>query len=233
MDSNRSLIALTAAVLLALVGFLGLLPAMMPGVRPDQVSRPMVWDEATEQEFEPGAPPPATAPPPPPARRAAILPPFSPYEEYVPRTEEEKRWASAYQKLESREREMKAEAESFDRWRGFIESDLGTKVQSAFELLRRGHGESAGQVLAGLLPELAAQPADVQQPVLAASIRLFKQVGDMKAMAGVLVAYLENLEKQLAESPEQGRDRETRAEMLAEVRRTLEAARGRAREVGG
>lgn len=229
MDANRSLIVFAAAVLVVLVAFLGLVPALIQGVNPDAVGgSPLVYDEDAElfqTDAERFAEVEETAP----VRRARLL---GPSESFVPRTRAEHAWVRNWEKLEREEAEAARDREAFERWQGFMESSLGGNVQSAFELLRRGHAEEAGNLLSGMIPEILEQPADVKQPLLKAAVRLFFEAGDQQAMAEVLLAFLEGQEKLLEERTFDAAQRDQQETLLEEVRTYLAQARAKAAEVG-
>lgn len=229
MDANRSLIVFAAAILVLIVAFLGLIPALIKGVNPDAAGQsPMVFDEGSEL-FMDDAETFAGPPKPPPVRRAKLL---GPSEDFVPRTRAERAWHHAWEKLDQEEAEAARDREDFEAWRGFMESPLGKNVQGAFELLRRGHSDEAAKILEEKIPEFEDLPFMVKQPLLKASVRLFKASGNLAAMGRVLVQFLENQERYLDEAHLEGRDRDAHQEMLDEVRELLREARARAAAVG-
>lgn len=227
MDSSRSLIILAVGALIVLGTLITLLPVLLQGFRvqplaslPDRAS---TQAELLAEEILQAAPPVREDPP---ARRAPVLARLE--EEFVPQTRAEKRWAAAYAKLEVQERRQEADQKRFDVWKEFLDTTLGGSVQASFELLRRGKAEEAANNLEGLLPEISGLDPEIQQPILKAAVRLFKESQRQDLLARSLFTYLENLREQLTQGGLDGRTKEAQAVLLEDVQRLLADARVRA-----
>lgn len=234
MESSRSLVILSVAMLFFLFAFLGLVPMLVPTstISTQKAGLPQTWDpddplfKTDEERFERPRRK-AVAP----VRRAKVPDPLA--EDWVPRTRAERAWAATWQQRQREAAVAAAEQESFDRFRGFLDSSAGGQVQAAFELVRRGKAAEGAALFKGQLDEILRQPEDVQRPLLKSSIRLFKEAGDFVTMGRVLVAYLEGIERHLEDVPQEGRARENYDRMIEEVREMLAQARRKAAEVSG
>jgi hypothetical protein len=222
------LIILAVGAFVVLGVLLILLPVLLQGFQPRSIKGEFanrdLEAELYAEDVENRYPLPAKPPPP---RLAPRSIPIS--EDFVPRTLSEKQWATAMEKLERVERRQKADQARFDTWKTFMETPQGGSVQSAFELLRRGKAEDGARLLEGVLPDLLEEDYTVQQPVLKAAIRLFKEAGRPDLLAQSLFTYLENLQERLTAGGLEGREKRAQSELLTEVQRLLADPRVRAR----
>lgn len=216
MDANRSLIVLAVGAVIVLAVLMALLPVLLQGFQPKAL-RTLAEERIDPVSYHDLDEPAAPAEPPPPKVARAHFPPKL-YEESVPRTLSEKQWRAAVARLEQQEEDQAQDAARFDGFRTFMESPTGGNLQAAFELLRRGKSEDAAKLLEGLLAEVAEQPFEIQQPVLKAALRLFKQADRKDLMAASLYRYLENVEAKLTAGGLEGRTKEAHSELLDEVR---------------
>jgi len=153
------------------------------------------------------------------------MPPPVIREDFVPRNLTERQWAESMARMKALEAEQEAHQEKVEAFTAFMESSTGGNLSAAFELVRRGKPQDAAALLEGLLPELAQQPPEVQEPLLLASVRLFKEAGRPDLMAQTLHEYLRLVEERLTQGGLEGRTKRAQSELLDQVQTLLADAR--------
>lgn len=215
MDSNRSLVVVAVGSLVILTVLLGVSTVLMQGVQQDGLVRVVAQSRDLESIYEedPVAPPKPSGPR---VNRAVSHTPRL-YEDWTPSNRTEKAWEEELLRQENEQVANEARRSRYEAWSQFIESPVGGDLQAAFELFRRGHPEEAVQALQDLLPALEDQPPEVQQPVLAAAMRLFDQAGRSQEAAQAMYRYLEAFEAQLTGTELEGALQDKRTQIYDEI----------------